>query len=105
MMHTYFLGIGGTLMGSLAQLAQELGHKVSGSDNALYPPMSDQLAQAKASEAAYQRDLEKSGYSAITTEIREAPPFYYAEPEHQQYLAKNPMGYCGIGGTGVKCSA
>jgi len=49
--------------------------------------------------------LAKAGYGAITTEIREAPEFYYAEDYHQQYLAKNPWGYCGIGGTGVACPA
>jgi peptide-methionine (S)-S-oxide reductase len=49
--------------------------------------------------------LTKAGYGAITTEIREAPEFYYAEDYHQQYLAKNPWGYCGIGGTGVACPA
>jgi peptide-methionine (S)-S-oxide reductase len=47
--------------------------------------------------------LSKAGYKAITTEIREAPEFYYAEDYHQQYLAKNPWGYCGSGGTGVSC--
>jgi peptide-methionine (S)-S-oxide reductase len=47
--------------------------------------------------------LKKAGYSAITTEIIEAPPFYYAEDYHQQYLSKNPGGYCGLGGTGVSC--
>jgi peptide-methionine (S)-S-oxide reductase len=47
--------------------------------------------------------LTKAGYEQITTEIREAPEFYYAEDYHQQYLAKNPWGYCGIGGTGVSC--
>ena len=47
--------------------------------------------------------LTKAGYRTITTEILDAPPFYYAEDYHQQYLAKNPWGYCGIGGTGVAC--
>ena len=47
--------------------------------------------------------LHEAGYGAITTEIREAPEFYFAEDYHQQYLAKNPNGYCGIGGTGVTC--
>jgi peptide-methionine (S)-S-oxide reductase len=45
-----------------------------------------------------------AGYGVISTEIRVAPPFYYAEEYHQQYLAKNPAGYCGLGGTGVSCS-
>ncbi len=54
---------------------------------------------------AYQRRLSEAGYGAITTEIADAPPFYYAEDYHQQYLAKNPGGYCGLGGTGVACQA
>jgi peptide-methionine (S)-S-oxide reductase len=63
-------------------------------------------AQRKAAEAsrdAFQRKLAEAGYGAITTEIRAAPDFYYAEDYHQQYLAKNPDGYCGLGGTGVSC--
>ena len=64
-----------------------------------------QLRAAQASRDTYQRALGKAGYKAITTEIREAPEFYYAEDYHQQYLAKNPRGYCGIGGTGVSCPA
>ena len=51
----------------------------------------------------FQESLKKAGYGAISTEIREAPEFYYAEDYHQQYLAKNPAGYCGLGGTGVSC--
>jgi peptide-methionine (S)-S-oxide reductase len=62
-----------------------------------------QLEAAKASRDAYQRQLSAAGYGAITTEILPAPEFYYAEDYHQQYLAKNPHGYCGIGGTGVSC--
>ena len=62
-----------------------------------------QLEAAKASARAYQPMLTKAGYGPITTEIREAPEFYYAEDYHQQYLAKNPAGYCGLGGTGVSC--
>ncbi|MCY1286654.1 Peptide methionine sulfoxide reductase MsrA [compost metagenome] len=54
-----------------------------------------------ASHAAFQAELARNGYGPITTEIREVPPFYYAEAYHQQYLAKNPNGYCGLGGTGV----
>jgi peptide-methionine (S)-S-oxide reductase len=61
----------------------------------------EQLAAAKASEQRFQAELDKAGLGAITTEILEAPPFYYAEAYHQQYLAKNPGGYCGLGGTGV----
>jgi peptide-methionine (S)-S-oxide reductase len=63
----------------------------------------DQQALAEASRASYQRALDRAGYGAITTEILPAPPFYYAEDYHQQYLAKNPGGYCGLGGTGVTC--
>jgi peptide-methionine (S)-S-oxide reductase len=62
-----------------------------------------QRAAAEASKAAYQQRLAAAGYPAITTEILPAPQFYYAEADHQQYLAKNPAGYCGIGGTGVSC--
>jgi len=62
-----------------------------------------QLAAAKASRDAYQRQLSGAGFGGITTEILPAPEFYYAEDYHQQYLAKNPNGYCGIGGTGVSC--
>ena len=62
-----------------------------------------QRAAAQASCEMYQRVLTKAGYGPITTEIREAPEFYYAEEYHQQYLAKNPWGYCGLGGTGVHC--
>ena len=60
-----------------------------------------QLAAAKATEAEFQQALEGQGYGAITTEVREAPMFYYAEEDHQQYLAKNPGGYCGLAGTGA----
>ncbi|TAN52633.1 MAG: peptide-methionine (S)-S-oxide reductase MsrA [Methylococcaceae bacterium] len=60
-----------------------------------------QQAQAEASRAAYQAALNLAGYGSITTEIAAAPPFYYAEDYHQQYLAKNPDGYCGLRGTGV----
>jgi peptide-methionine (S)-S-oxide reductase len=62
-----------------------------------------QRAIAEASRAAYASRLQASGYPAITTEIAEAGPFYYAEDYHQQYLQKNPWGYCGLGGTGVSC--
>ena len=63
-----------------------------------------QRALAEASKAAYQERLSAAGYSAITTEIVSAPAFYFAEAAHQQYLAKVPHGYCGLGGTGVACS-
>lgn len=69
----------------------------------IYYYSDDQRAQAEASLAMYQRELTQRGYGTITTEIRPAPVFYYAEDYHQQYLAKNPDGYCGIGGTGVSC--
>jgi peptide-methionine (S)-S-oxide reductase len=63
----------------------------------------EQRRLAEASRAAYQRVLERAGYGPITTEIVDAPELYYAEDYHQQYLAKNPWGYCGLGGTGVAC--
>ncbi|MCR5874549.1 peptide-methionine (S)-S-oxide reductase MsrA [Phenylobacterium sp. J426] len=62
-----------------------------------------QAAEAEASREAYQQALSTSGLGRITTEIAPAGPFYFAEDYHQQYLAKNPHGYCGIGGTGVTC--
>jgi peptide-methionine (S)-S-oxide reductase len=62
-----------------------------------------QVSAAAASRAAYQDRLTAAGYGRITTEIAETGPFYYAEEYHQQYLARNPHGYCGIGGTGVAC--
>jgi peptide-methionine (S)-S-oxide reductase len=62
-----------------------------------------QMAAAELSRDAYQRVIQKAGYGPITTEILDAPEFYYAEDYHQQYLAKNPDGYCGLGGTGVSC--
>jgi len=62
-----------------------------------------QKKAAEASKAMYQKELAKKGYGAITTEIVDAPEFYFAEDYHQQYLAKNPFGYCGHGGTGVSC--
>ena len=68
----------------------------------VYSP--EQKEQAEASLKAYNQKLVEAGYSEITTEIIDAPEFYYAEDYHQQYLAKNPNGYCGLGGTGVSCS-
>jgi peptide-methionine (S)-S-oxide reductase len=62
-----------------------------------------QREAALASLASYGEALRSAGYGAITTEVLPAPEFYYAEAHHQQYLAKNPAGYCGLGGTGVKC--
>jgi peptide-methionine (S)-S-oxide reductase len=64
-----------------------------------------QKAAVLALREAYQAALRAEGHRAITTEIVDAPPFYYAEGYHQQYLAKNPGGYCGLGGTGVTCPA
>jgi peptide-methionine (S)-S-oxide reductase len=69
----------------------------------IYVTSPAQRAQAEASKAAYQTALAARRYGPITTEILDAPPFYYAEDYHQQYLAKNPAGYCGLGGTGVAC--
>jgi peptide-methionine (S)-S-oxide reductase len=71
--------------------------------SALYCYSPEQLQAARASRDAYQDRLTAAGYGRITTEIEDAPPFYYAEDYHQQYLAKNPNGYCGLGGTGVAC--
>jgi peptide-methionine (S)-S-oxide reductase len=69
----------------------------------IYVAGAAQRDAAEASRAAYGRVLAERGFDAITTEIVERPPFYYAEAYHQQYLAKNPGGYCGLGGTGVSC--
>ncbi|MEW5686611.1 MAG: peptide-methionine (S)-S-oxide reductase MsrA [Pseudomonadota bacterium] len=69
----------------------------------IYPINDAQAAAAEASREAYQGELAKRGFGKITTEIQPAGPFYFAEDYHQQYLAKNPNGYCGIGGTGVSC--
>ena len=71
--------------------------------SAIYCYGAEQLQQALASRDDYQARLKAAGLPAITTEIREAPEFYYAEFYHQQYLAKNPAGYCGLRGTGVSC--
>jgi peptide-methionine (S)-S-oxide reductase len=69
----------------------------------IYFVSEDQKAAAEASRAAYTERLRAAGFGAITTEILPAPKFYFAEDYHQQYLHKNPQGYCGIGGTGVSC--
>nr|WP_273440215.1 peptide-methionine (S)-S-oxide reductase MsrA [Sedimenticola selenatireducens] len=69
----------------------------------IYVTSDAQREQAEASRDAYQQALTERGFGPITTEILEAPEFYYAEDYHQQYLAKNPAGYCGLGGTGVGC--
>ena len=71
--------------------------------SAIYACTAAQLAAAGQSRTVYQQALTAAGYGVITTEIAAAPPFYYAEDYHQQYLAKNPGGYCGLGGAGVRC--
>src|SRR5213594_3123170 len=71
--------------------------------SAIYVFSPEQKKAAEASRAAFQDRLTKAGFGRITSEIADAPPFYYAEDYHQQYLAKNPGGYCGLGGTGVSC--
>ena len=71
--------------------------------SAVYTYSAEQLRAAEASREMYGKRLAGAGHGAITSEIREAPPFYFAEDYHQQYLAKNPFGYCGLGGTGVSC--
>ena len=73
--------------------------------SAVYWTSDAQRDAAIASEARFQEALARSGYGTITTELAEAGPFYYAEDNHQQYLAANPNGYCGLGGTGVTCPA
>jgi len=69
----------------------------------IYVTNAAQRTAAEASKATYEAALKKRGYAPVTTEILDAPPFYYAEDYHQQYLAQNPFGYCGLGGTGVSC--
>ncbi len=69
----------------------------------IYTYSDEQAREANASKEAYQSELTARGYGAITTEIVPAGEFYFAEDYHQQYLAKNPRGYCGLGGTGVSC--
>jgi peptide-methionine (S)-S-oxide reductase len=71
--------------------------------SAIFASNDAQLAAAESSREAFGRELAKAGYGGISTGIAPAGPFYYAEPYHQQYLAKNPNGYCGLGGTGVAC--
>ena len=69
----------------------------------IYAYSAAQKQLAETSKTAYQKSLKQAGYGAIATEILDAPEFYFAEEYHQQYLAKNPNGYCGLGGTGVSC--
>ena len=71
--------------------------------SAIYTSDESQRVAAEATRDAFQQELETAGYGGISTEIAAAGPFFYAEPYHQQYLAKNPNGYCGLGGTGVAC--
>ena len=71
--------------------------------SAIYAYGAKQLKAALASRDIFQRSLKGKGFGSITTEIRDAPEFYYAEDYHQQYLGRNPGGYCGLGGTGVSC--
>jgi peptide-methionine (S)-S-oxide reductase len=71
--------------------------------SAVYLTDDSQLATVESTRAMYEERLRAAGYGAITTEVKPLVAFYYAEPYHQQYLAKNPNGYCGIGGTGVSC--
>ncbi len=71
--------------------------------SAIYCADEEQLALAEASRRTYQEELDRAGLGAITTEIMASGPFYYAEQYHQQYLHKNPHGYCGLAGTGVAC--
>jgi peptide-methionine (S)-S-oxide reductase len=72
--------------------------------SAIYTYSDEQRRAALESAEHYQKQLAAAGYPEITTEIRDAPEFYYAEDYHQQYLSKNPGGYCGLGGTGVRCT-
>ncbi|HEY4609641.1 MAG TPA: peptide-methionine (S)-S-oxide reductase, partial [Ilumatobacteraceae bacterium] len=71
--------------------------------SAIYYTSKDRHAAIENSLTMYQHQLKEAGYGEITTEVKALDEFYYAEPYHQQYLAKNPNGYCGIGGTGVSC--
>jgi peptide-methionine (S)-S-oxide reductase len=71
--------------------------------SAIYAYGDEQLRKALSSKNVFESELKKKGFSPITTEIQPAPAFYYAEDYHQQYLGKNPNGYCGLGGTGVSC--
>jgi peptide-methionine (S)-S-oxide reductase len=71
----------------------------------IYASTPEHIQLAQASRNQYQAELDNAGYGKITTEIVEMPEFYYAEDYHQQYLAKNPGGYCGLGGTGISCPA
>ncbi|MGH1345548.1 MAG: peptide-methionine (S)-S-oxide reductase MsrA [Nannocystales bacterium] len=71
--------------------------------SAIFTEGDEQATVVAQSKAVYQAELDRAGHRAITTEVAPAGPFFYAEPDHQQYLGKNPNGYCGLGGTGVAC--
>ena len=71
--------------------------------SAIFTTSASQQALAERAARAFEEQLERAGLGRVTTEIEPAGPFYFAEDYHQQYLAKNPMGYCGLGGTGVSC--
>ena len=71
--------------------------------SAIFTTSAEQLVHAERAAAAFGEQLAAANFGAVTTEIRPAGPFYFAEDYHQQYLVKNPMGYCGLGGTGVSC--
>ncbi|XP_058144030.1 mitochondrial peptide methionine sulfoxide reductase isoform X2 [Dasypus novemcinctus] len=71
--------------------------------SAIYPTCAKQMEEALRSKESYQQVLTQSGFGAITTDLRQGQAFFYAEDYHQQYLSKNPGGYCGLGGTGVSC--
>lgn len=73
--------------------------------SAIYVSGGDRLRQAEESRDAFGKRLAEGGFGPVTTEIADMPPFYWAEDYHQQYLARNPGGYCGLGGTGVKCAS
>ena len=98
-----------TLLQTFWQAHDPTQHMRQGNDSgtqyrsAIYTSTEDQLAQVQASAERYQAALKKAGLGTITTEIKMALTFYYAEDYHQQYLAKNPGGYCGLRGTGVPC--
>ena len=89
--------------GDSTPVANPAGSTIEGERTGIYAFGPEQLAAAEASKKMYQESLRAAGHGDITTEIREAPEFYYAEDYHQQYLGKNPNGYCGLGGTGVSC--
>ena len=91
------------LKGFLVSVEKKLGNEKFVANAKPEVVASEQKKKAEASKALFQKELAKNGMDAITTEILDAPKFYYAEDYHQQYLAKNPGGYCGLGGTGVSC--